>query len=66
MPTFTLLCATGKLFKVSLNIKKCTNVSGRAFISVKKPIVASWHMPYEETNGESAFACNMRTRETQL
>ena len=55
-----------KLLKVSLNIKKCTNVSGRALHQCKNPIVASWHTPYEETNGESALACNVRARETQL
>ena len=41
------------LIKVSLNIKKCTNVSGRTLRQCKKPIVASWHTPYEKTNGET-------------
>ena len=38
----------------------------RAEPFIKKPIVASWHTPYEKTNGESALACNVRARETQL
>ena len=53
-------------FKVSLNIKNVQTFRAEPFISVKKPIVASWHTPYEETNGESALACNVRARETQL
>ena len=27
-----------------------------------KPIVTSWHTPYEKTNDESALACNARAR----
>ena len=55
-----------KLLKVSLNIKKIQTFRAEPFISVKKPNVASWHTPHKKPNGESAPACNVRARETQV
>ena len=52
-----------KCHRTLKNVQTCR---AEPFVSVKKPIVASWHTPYEETNGESALACNVRARETQL
>ena len=47
-------------------LKNVQTFRAEPIISVRKPIVVSWHTPYEETNGESALACDVRARETQL
>lgn len=47
-------------------LKNVQTFPAEPFISVEKPIVASWHTPYEETNGESELACNVHVRETRL
>ena len=56
-----------KILKVSLNIKKCTNVSGRALHQCKKAhCVKLAYATRKKTNGESMLACDARARETQL
>ena len=44
--------------KCHWTLKNVQTFRAEPFISVKKPIVASWHTPYEETNVESVRARN--------
>ena len=64
--TFCMGKVNGKLFKVSLNIKKCTNVSDRALHQCKKAHCGKLTYVIRKPNGESALACNVRAPETQL
>ena len=48
-----------------MNIKKCTNVSGRALYLCKKAHCGKLGYAIRKT-GERALACNVRACETQL
>ena len=50
-------------FKCHRTLKNVQTFRTETFISVKKPIVASWHTPYEKTNGKSALAFNVRRKD---
>ena len=49
-----------------MNIKKCTNVSGRALHLSKKAHCSKLAYTIQKPNGEPALACNVRALETQL